>query len=110
MKNLIRKSLDFNIEHYRDLGAHEFMNNGTMLVDHISACSRHQTCEPSTDEASPAHCLDTVRQVLMCNVDTAVLGMRWDDDGELFGFPDFKTTHKCKNLDDVLDWAEKLQV
>jgi hypothetical protein len=46
----------------------------------------------------------------MCNVDTGVLGQRWVDEEEPFGFPDFQTTHKCKNYDDVRNWAEKLQV
>lgn len=60
--------------------------------------------------ALSAHCLDTIRQVLMCNVDTGVLGQVWYDRGTVAAFPDFKTTHTCKNYDDVRKWAEKLQV
>lgn len=56
-----------------------------------------------------AHCLDTVRQVLMCNVDTAVLGQVWANDPPA-AFPDFHTKHMCKNYDAVRQWAEKLQV
>ncbi|KAK0386241.1 hypothetical protein NLU13_6078 [Sarocladium strictum] len=89
--NLVRKSLYFNHQYYEALGENEFLNNGTMLEHHIT------------------HCLDTVRQVLMCNVDTGVLGQRWVDENEPYGFPDFQTTHKCKNYDDVRKWAEKLQ-
>lgn len=46
----------------------------------------------------------------MCNVDTGVLGQVWYDRGQVSAFPDFKTTHTCKNFDDVRKWAEKLQV
>ena len=46
----------------------------------------------------------------MCNVDTGVLGQRWVDPEEPYGFPDFQTTHKCKNYDAIREWAEKLQV
>ena len=46
----------------------------------------------------------------MCNVDTGVLGQRWVDKDKPYGFPDFQTTHTCKNYDDIRKWAEKLQV
>jgi hypothetical protein len=60
-----------------------------------------------------AHCLDTLRQVLMCNVDTGVLGQVWtlqhtSDTPE--PFPDFNTAHKCKNFDAVRAWGEAFQV
>lgn len=56
-----------------------------------------------------AHCLDTVRQVLMCNFDTGVLGQVWVDPKKPHAFPDFRTTHVCKNYDEVREWARKLQ-
>jgi hypothetical protein len=49
----------------------------------------------------------------MCNVDTGVLGQVWvaaSDGGAPIAFPDFNTRHKCKNYDDVKNWAQKLQV
>jgi Mycotoxin biosynthesis protein UstYa len=58
----------------------------------------------------PAHCLDTVRQVLMCNADTGVLGQVWYDPASPKAFPDFHTRHKCKNYDEIRKWAEALQV
>lgn len=57
-----------------------------------------------------AHCLDTIRQVLMCNVDTGVLGQVWYDRKNPSAFPDFNTKHTCKNYDDIKKWSEKLQV
>jgi hypothetical protein len=57
-----------------------------------------------------AHCLDTVRQVLMCNVDTGLLGQVWVDPEKPTAFPDFNTRHVCKNYNDIREWARKLQV
>ncbi len=51
-----------------------------------------------------------VRQVLMCNVDTGVLGQVWYNPKAPEAFPDFNTRHKCKNYEDVRRWAEALQV
>ncbi|OAQ69844.1 hypothetical protein VFPPC_02419 [Pochonia chlamydosporia 170] len=89
--NLLRKSLYFNYDHYKQLGKHEFINEEIILRPHIT------------------HCLDAIRQVLICNVDTAVLGQVWADSEKPFPFPDFNTNHKCKNYDDIKDWARKLQ-
>ncbi|UNI23267.1 hypothetical protein JDV02_009098 [Purpureocillium takamizusanense] len=91
--NLIRQSLYFNYEHYRDLKQHAFKNEGEILRKHVT------------------HCLDAVRQVLMCNVDTGVLGQVWtvDSDGkELQAFPDFNSKHMCKNFDDIKEWSRKI--
>ncbi len=56
-----------------------------------------------------AHCLDTIRQVLMCNVDTGVLGQVWYNKESPTAFPDFNTKHMCKNYDEVRKWAEGSQ-
>ncbi|TLS25891.1 hypothetical protein PpBr36_07589 [Pyricularia pennisetigena] len=89
--NLVRKSLYFNYAYYKDLGMHAFKNDEHILKLHIT------------------HCLDTVRQVLMCNVDTGLLGQVWFDPQKPAAFPDFNTRHKCKNFDAVRQWAETLQ-
>lgn len=46
----------------------------------------------------------------MCNVDTGVLGQVWYNQTHPKAFPDFNTQHKCKNFDDIRDWAVALQV
>jgi hypothetical protein len=89
--NLVRKGLWYNYEHYRDLGTHAFKNDEAILQLHVS------------------HCLDTVRQALMCSVDTALLGQVWYDPDDVRAFPDFNTRHVCKNFDHVRDWAVALQ-
>ncbi|KAG6015625.1 hypothetical protein E4U54_003210 [Claviceps lovelessii] len=89
--NLLRKSLYFNYKHYKTLHQHEFLNDEPILQPHIT------------------HCLDTLRQVLMCNVDTGVLGQVWTDKNAPMAFPDFNTRHRCKDYNLVREWARKLQ-
>ncbi|KAH7133107.1 hypothetical protein B0J13DRAFT_93554 [Dactylonectria estremocensis] len=89
--NLVRKSLYFNYEHYKEMGTHAFENHDAIFQRHVT------------------HCLDTIRQVLMCNVDTAVLGQVWANKEEPLAFPDFNTRHMCKNYDAVRAWSERLQ-
>lgn len=52
----------------------------------------------------PAHCLDYLRQVLMCNADYTIFGFYFVEDHST-GM-NFNTEHKCKNYDDILAWAE----
>ncbi|EHK21595.1 uncharacterized protein TRIVIDRAFT_152199 [Trichoderma virens Gv29-8] len=89
--NLVRKALYFNYERYKELGEHAFVNDEFILRLHVT------------------HCLDTIRQVLMCNVDTGVLGQVWVDPKQPTAFPDFRTKHVCKNYDDIREWAKSLQ-
>ncbi|PNY29595.1 Uncharacterized protein TCAP_00492 [Tolypocladium capitatum] len=92
LQNLLRKALYFNYDRYKELGEHAFKNEERILRRHVT------------------HCLDTIRQVLMCNVDTGVLGQVWVDAEQPTAFPDFNTRHVCKNYADVREWAGKLQV
>ena len=50
----------------------------------------------------------------MCTVDVGVLGQVWYQPNssvpEVEAFVDFNTVHKCRNFDDIRDWAEKHQL
>ncbi|EFY91735.1 hypothetical protein MAC_02325 [Metarhizium acridum CQMa 102] len=101
LQNLVRKSLYFNYDHYKQLGEHEFVNEDVILRPHISRCLGQNL--PSGEYPTPsknytylevAHCLDAIRQVLMCNVDTGVLGQVWANSEKPFPFPDFNTNHR----------------
>lgn len=85
---MVRKGMWYNYDYYKDLGEWSFKNEEMILQLHAS------------------HCLDAIRQVLMCNVDTGVLGQIWyNTDDAARTFPDFRTQHKCKNYDAVAQWA-----
>ncbi|KAK1828687.1 hypothetical protein QBC39DRAFT_264567 [Podospora conica] len=90
--NLVRQAAYFNYQYYKDLGTHSFKNGERILQLHVS------------------HCIDTIRQVLMCNVDTRVLGQVWYDKEHPRAFPDFNSQHTCKNYDAVRAWAEERQL
>jgi len=57
-----------------------------------------------------AHCLDIVRQQLMCQPDTGVLGQVWWNKEMPTSFVDFNTDHKCKNFDAIRQWAKERQL
>jgi hypothetical protein len=48
----------------------------------------------------------------MCTVDIGVLGQVWYQPPEEAPQPfvDFNTVHKCRNFDNIRDWAEKHQL
>lgn len=57
-----------------------------------------------------AHCVDILRQQLMCTVDIGVLGQVWYNPSAPSAFVDFNTKHKCRNFEDVRKWAEARQL
>ncbi|MCJ1332214.1 hypothetical protein MMC10_008906 [Thelotrema lepadinum] len=89
--NLLRQSLYYNFEHYHQQGKGAFKNEDSVLKDHVT------------------HCLDTLRQQLMCTVDVGMLGQVWWNKNSPQAYPDFNTQHKCRNFDDIRRWAEKHQ-
>ena len=50
------------------------------------------------------HCIEMLRQVLMCNADVGLIPMVWATNWTL-PLPDFNTLHKCKNWDSAIDFA-----
>ncbi|OCL09382.1 hypothetical protein AOQ84DRAFT_291351 [Glonium stellatum] len=93
--NLLRKALYYNFDHYHALGKGPFGNSDYVLRYHVT------------------HCLDIIRQQLMCTVDIGVLGQVWfQPPSSPFAEPyvDFNTRHKCRNFDAVRAWAEAHQI
>lgn len=54
------------------------------------------------------HCLDILRQQLMCKADVSILGHVWIRDYGIY--PDFNTKHRCKNFEAIRDWARDRQL
>jgi hypothetical protein len=90
--NLLRQSLYYNIDYYRSQGKGAFINEDMIVRHHVS------------------HCLDIIRQQLMCTPDTGLLGQVWWDPSHPKAFVDFNTEHKCKNFDAIRQWAEERQI
>ncbi|ETS85648.1 hypothetical protein PFICI_03673 [Pestalotiopsis fici W106-1] len=58
------------------------------------------------------HCIHMILQVLMCNADTGLIFHNWVHNSDLpapqtRAFADFNTIKKCKNFDNILDWARE---
>ncbi|KAF2736914.1 hypothetical protein EJ04DRAFT_410040, partial [Polyplosphaeria fusca] len=92
--NLLRKSLAWNFSYYKTQGLGPFSNDESILKYHIT------------------HCLDILRQQLMCTVDVGVLGQVWyqPPNKPLQAFVDFNTKHTCRNFEAIRDWAEQHQL
>ncbi|KAK4502119.1 hypothetical protein PRZ48_005542 [Zasmidium cellare] len=83
--NLLRKTSHWNYPYYKNLGLSEFKNDDDILFEHY------------------------VRQQLMCTVDFNVFGQVWVEKTQT-AFPDFMTTHRCKNFETVRQWAYENQI
>ncbi|TLD36224.1 tat pathway signal sequence [Venturia nashicola] len=90
--NLLRKGLIYNYPYYKNLGKGPFSNGDHVVKVHIT------------------HCLDILRQQLMCTVDTGVLGQIWVYPENPEPFVDFNTKHTCKNFEAIRRWAEVRQL
>ena len=88
--NLLRQALYWNYDYYAAQGNGAFSNDPSLLKVHVN------------------HCVDILRQVIMCQPDTGVLGQYWVED--VGPFVDFRTKHKCKNFEELRDWVMDHQV
>jgi hypothetical protein len=50
-----------------------------------------------------------IRQTLMCHADTGLVLLHWTENSTA-ATPDFSTWHKCRDPEDVLEWATERQV
>ncbi|KAF8861399.1 hypothetical protein BDZ45DRAFT_687739 [Acephala macrosclerotiorum] len=90
--NLLRQSLWYHHDYYQTLGLGAFQNEDFVVKKHVS------------------HCVDILRQQLMCTVDVGVLGQVWVHKDEPEAFTDFNTRHMCRNFEVVRKWAEERQM
>ena len=92
-QNLLRKSLWYSFDYYNatHFGEFSLSNVGRPFHWHVT------------------HCLDFLRQRLMCSVDTGVFGAVWYNVSDPTPFVDFNTKHVCKNFEDVRQWATERQ-
>ncbi|PGH37038.1 hypothetical protein GX50_00021 [[Emmonsia] crescens] len=88
--NLLRQASHFNFEYYSKQGEGPFRDPDDALETHIG------------------HCVDIIRQQLMCTADIGVFGQWWVEG--VGPFVDFNTVHKCRNFEEIRKWAEKHQI
>ena len=94
-KNLLRKAFKWNYDYYSEQGKGAFKDGEDIVRIHVT------------------HCLDILRQQLMCVTDVGVLGqVWWQPEGELGAVPfvDFNTKHRCRDFEAIRKWAEVHQL
>ncbi|KAL1964931.1 hypothetical protein VTN77DRAFT_6284 [Rasamsonia byssochlamydoides] len=84
--NFLRKAAWLNYPYYHDKGF-EFTDPEDELEKHLY------------------HCIEMLRQALMCNADPGVIGYRYVRGRESRPYPDFNTPHKCRDFQGMLEWA-----
>ncbi|KAG1733895.1 uncharacterized protein EDB91DRAFT_1238504 [Suillus paluster] len=55
------------------------------------------------------HCIEMLRQNIMCRGDVAMLTYDWVE-GSLDPLPNFNVPHQCRNFEKILDWVDEHRV
>ncbi|KAK4619575.1 hypothetical protein CLAFUW4_11714 [Fulvia fulva] len=84
--NLLRKNLYYNHEHYAGRMSHELQENEWFNKAHIN------------------HCVNALRQRVMCTADSGVIPFAWKGPGENDHKPDFRSPHKCHDYESLHRW------
>ena len=50
------------------------------------------------------HCLDYMRQAVVCNADTTLVTHKWFESAQTFG-PNFRTQHTRRNFEALMNWS-----
>jgi hypothetical protein len=108
--NLLRQASYFNYEYYRRLGEGAFKNDDDVIETHIGTLSTKFKLSYGKVKANmpSGHCVDILRQQLMCTFDTSIFGQWWVEG--VGPFVDFNTKHRCKNFDALSGWVRDHQL
>ncbi|GKZ68965.1 hypothetical protein AnigIFM60653_011613 [Aspergillus niger] len=90
---------------------HQLFINSNIRVTAEDLARINRTSVPLNDEkggyyAIPEHCIDNLRQNIMCKADIALLTFTWDPTDRA-PKPNFVVEHECANWDKVDKWAEE---
>jgi hypothetical protein len=109
-RNFLRKSSIWYHEYYKTRSP-EFRDSEATTHMHFGTCTSAipSLSSPNAHSSSIDHCVEMLRQNLMCNADTGLITYRWVE-GHNAPYPNFNTPHKCKNFDALLKIAYKRQV
>ncbi|KAG9225253.1 hypothetical protein CCMSSC00406_0007084 [Pleurotus cornucopiae] len=61
------------------------------------------------NEAHMSHCLDSIRQSLMCSSDVSLIVWKWDEEAGQ-SFPRGDVVHRCRDFDKIKEWASERQL
>lgn len=60
--------------------------------------------QPQNPDILVDHCLEMLRQFVMCNADVGLVASHWVD-GIDHPWPDFNTNKKCRDFKGILEWT-----
>ncbi len=117
MQNLLRKASWFNFDHYMAKGEQEFANDLSILHYHVGRSLfrrplRLDCVLYSKVNRNLGHCVDVLRQQLMCTADVGVVPFIWvakEETDEPHILPDFSTVHRCRDFDAIREWGRSHQ-
>ena len=63
---------------------------------------------PSQQEAlsHADHCVDTIRQSLMCNADVSIINYQWSETRKMT-LPNARVLHTCRRWDKIMAWTKQ---
>jgi hypothetical protein len=76
-------------------------------IDHIEDALDQRNHVQDYYENHYEHCVDIIRQRLMCSADPGLVTSRWVEGEDKLTKPDVNTMHYCRNMDSLLDWNKK---
>lgn len=79
-----------------------------MNMDYYKKVLEPEVFEPggTLEKAHLNHCVEGLRQALMCAADISIIPWSWDD-GAQKALPSSQIVHSCRNFDRIRDWAER---
>jgi hypothetical protein len=83
-----------HVRHHLGMFSHPYLSKHSMFLN------------PKTNLLWSDHCLEILRQVVMCNSDPRLITFHWIKDNPV-PYPDFNTWHQCRDVDATLEWGEK---
>lgn len=78
-------------------------------LEYYSAAATLKKDRPLFYEQHYEHCIDIIRQRLMCTADTGIVTFRWVK-GVHGPYPDFNTAHQCRSWGDLMEFAHEREV
>ena len=102
LQNLVRQ---YTYPEYYSTRALAFRDPPKQLRIHVGKVIQPQSSPtPSLTQHNLDHCIDMLRQKIMCDGDVGAITFNWLSDRDTPS-PDFSTWHKCRNFDGIMEWA-----
>ncbi|KZT69700.1 hypothetical protein DAEQUDRAFT_785292 [Daedalea quercina L-15889] len=74
-------------------------------IEHYGPMDANYMQRPAFYRVHLDHCIEMLRQVLMCNADVGLITFDWVAGFEV-PFPNFNTLHKCRDVEKVYEWYD----